>query len=78
VFAGDNNSYKIEYDGGSITGTKAGTDMKLFLDGDHIRIMKGKNEVAVIPPQPSLKSAMDKMYIGVWARLSVLQCSRLV
>jgi len=48
VFAGD-NSYKIAYDGGSIQGTKAGTGMKLFIDGTNIRIMKDKTEVAVIP-----------------------------
>jgi hypothetical protein len=48
AFAGD-NSYKIQYDGGSITGAKAGNDMKLFLEGDHIRIIKGKDEVTSIP-----------------------------
>jgi hypothetical protein len=48
AFAGD-NSYKIAYDGGSIPGAKAGNDMKLILDGDKIRIMEGKIEVAVIP-----------------------------
>jgi hypothetical protein len=47
-FAGD-NSYKIGYDGGSIAGIKAGTDLKLFLDADKIRIIKDKNEIAVIP-----------------------------
>ena len=49
--AGD-NSYKIGYDGGSIPGVKAGTDMKLFIDGANIRIMKDKTEIAVIPSQP--------------------------
>ena len=48
AFGGD-NSYKIAYDGGSIQGVKAGTDMKLFLDGSNIRITKGKSEIAVIP-----------------------------
>jgi CxxC motif-containing protein (DUF1111 family) len=48
AFAGD-NSYKIAYDGGSIPGLKAGTDMKLIIDGDKIRIVKDKQEVAVIP-----------------------------
>lgn len=46
--AGD-NGYKIGYDGGSIQGVKAGTDMKLFIDGANIRIMKDKTEIAVIP-----------------------------
>ena len=48
AFASD-NSYKIVYDGGSIPGIKAGTDVKLFIDADHIRIMKGKDEIANIP-----------------------------
>ncbi len=48
AFAGD-NGYKIAYDGGSIQDAKAGTDMKLYIDGTNVRIMKGKTEVAVIP-----------------------------
>jgi hypothetical protein len=43
------NSYKIGYDGGSIQSAKSGTEMKLFLEGDHVRIMKGKEEIALIP-----------------------------
>jgi hypothetical protein len=48
AFAGD-NSYKISYDGGSISNLKAGTDLKLFLDGNNIRIVKDKTEITVIP-----------------------------
>jgi hypothetical protein len=48
AFAGD-NGYKIIYDGGSIPDAKAGTDMKLILDGNNIRIKKGDKEVVVIP-----------------------------
>jgi hypothetical protein len=43
------SSYKIVYDGGSIPNIKAGVDVKLFLSTDHIRIMKGKDEIANIP-----------------------------
>jgi hypothetical protein len=43
------NSYKIVYDGGSLPDSKAGTDMKLFIEGNNIRIMKDKQEVTVIP-----------------------------
>jgi hypothetical protein len=46
--AGD-NGYKIGYDGGSIPGVKAGTDVKLYLDGGNIRIVKDKADIAVIP-----------------------------
>jgi hypothetical protein len=48
AFAGD-NSYKIVYDGGSITGAKAGSDMKLYIEGTNIRIVKDKTDIAVVP-----------------------------
>lgn len=48
AFAGD-NSYKIIYDGGSLQNAKAGTDMKLYIDGNNIRITKDKAEIAVVP-----------------------------
>ena len=48
AFAGD-NGYKIIYDGGSLSNGKAGTDMKLYIDGANVRIMNGKTEIAVIP-----------------------------
>ncbi len=43
------SGYKIDYDGGSIPNYKAGTSMKLTIEGDHIHIMKGKEDVAMIP-----------------------------
>jgi hypothetical protein len=42
-------SYKIIYDGGSLPGAKAGTNMKLFIVGDKVRIMNNKTEVALLP-----------------------------
>lgn len=48
AFASD-TSYKIVYDGGSIPNIKAGTDVKLYIDADHIRIMKGKDQIVDIP-----------------------------
>jgi len=48
AFAGD-NGYKIVYDGGSLPDAKAGTDMKLYIEGSNVRIMKGKVEITVIP-----------------------------
>jgi len=48
TFAGD-NSYKIAYDGGSLQNAKAGTDMRLYLDGTNIRITRDKTDVAIIP-----------------------------
>ena len=48
ALAGD-NGYKIGYDGGSIPDLKAGTEMKLVIDGANIRIKKNDKELAVIP-----------------------------
>ncbi|MFZ0197759.1 MAG: hypothetical protein WAL05_01050 [Candidatus Sulfotelmatobacter sp.] len=48
VVASD-NGYKIIYDGGSVPDTKAGTDMKLFIDANQVRLVKGKTEVVTIP-----------------------------
>lgn len=48
ALAGD-NAYKIVYDGGSLPNSKAGTDMRLSIDGTNVRIMQGKTEIAVIP-----------------------------
>jgi hypothetical protein len=43
------NGYKIGYDGGSLPDAKAGTAMRLVIDGTNIRILKDQTEVAVIP-----------------------------
>jgi hypothetical protein len=48
VFAGD-NGYKVAYDGGSIQNAKAGTNMKLYIDGNNIKITKDSAEVVTIP-----------------------------
>jgi hypothetical protein len=48
AFAGD-HGYKIAYDGGALENAKAGTGMKLYIDGSNIRIMKDKTEVAIVP-----------------------------
>lgn len=48
AFAGD-NSFKIAYDGGSISGVKSGVEMKLFIEGNQIRIVKGKDDFVIIP-----------------------------
>jgi hypothetical protein len=48
AIAGD-NGYKIMYDGGSVSDAKAGTDMKLSIDGTNIRIRQKDKEVVVIP-----------------------------
>jgi hypothetical protein len=49
AFAADNNSYKVIYDGGSLQNVKAQTDVRLVIDPDKVRILHGKDEIAVIP-----------------------------
>jgi hypothetical protein len=48
VFASD-NGYKIDYDGGSIQGVKAGTGMRMVIEGTTIRVLRDKVEIALIP-----------------------------
>jgi hypothetical protein len=47
-FATD-NSYKVTYDGGSLTGAKAGNGLKLYIEGNQIRFVKDKGDIASIP-----------------------------
>jgi hypothetical protein len=45
-------SYKIVYDGGSLPEAKAGTDLKLYIDSDKIRLVKdnkAEGEIVTIP-----------------------------
>ena len=46
--AGD-NGYTVKYDGGSVAGIKAGTDLKLHIEESKIRFIKDKEEVVAIP-----------------------------
>jgi len=48
VVAGD-NGYKVTHDGGSITDVKAGTGVRLFIDGNQMRLVRDKGEVITIP-----------------------------
>jgi hypothetical protein len=48
AFAGE-NSYKIVYDGGSIASAKAGTNMKLFIEGFNLKIVGNKSDIISIP-----------------------------
>ena len=47
--AASDNSYKIEYDGGSLSNAKSGTGMKLYIESGVIRIVRDKEDVATIP-----------------------------
>jgi hypothetical protein len=48
LFAGD-NGYKVTYDGGSLSDSKAGTGMKLFIEQNQVRLVRDKAEVITIP-----------------------------
>jgi len=50
VFAKDDGSYKITYDGGSVPNVKVGTDLKLFIDSAQIRLTKDKKDLIAIAP----------------------------
>jgi hypothetical protein len=44
------NGYKVVYDGGSVQDLKSGTGMKIFIEGNQIRLLKDKQEAIAIPP----------------------------
>jgi hypothetical protein len=43
------NGYKVVYDGGSLTDTKTGAGIRLFIDSNQIRFVNGGTAVATIP-----------------------------
>ena len=43
------NGYKVAYDGGSVQTIKTGTGLRLYIEANQIRLMRDKDEVAVIP-----------------------------
>ena len=42
-------AYKVTYGGGSIPDTKAGTDLKLYIDQNQVRFVKDKIDIIVLP-----------------------------
>jgi hypothetical protein len=48
AFAGD-GTYKLIYDGGSISNLKTGTSLKLSLENSHIRIVKNSADIISLP-----------------------------
>lgn len=49
AFASSENSYKVIYDGGSLPELKTGTKVKMYIEGNVVKFIDGKNEVAAIP-----------------------------
>jgi len=48
VFAGD-DAYKVTYDGGSVSGLKTGSGLKLYIDSGQIRLVSNKTDLVTIP-----------------------------
>jgi len=49
MYAASDNSFKVKYDGGSVQDVKTGTDLKLYVDTNQIRLLKDKTTVITIP-----------------------------
>jgi CxxC motif-containing protein (DUF1111 family) len=48
MFAAE-NGYKVTYDGGSLPDTKAGAGMKIYIEGNQVRLAKDNADVMKIP-----------------------------
>jgi len=48
AFAGD-NSYKVTYDGGSLPDLKTGTEVKLLIEPNQVRLVRDKTDITTIP-----------------------------
>ena len=48
VFASD-NSYKVTYDGGSLPDLKTGAKIKMYIEGNTVKFVDGKTQIATIP-----------------------------
>ena len=48
AIAGD-TGYKVIYDGGSLPEMKTGANVKLYIEGDHIRFTRDGKDLAVVP-----------------------------
>lgn len=47
VFGAD-NGYNVKYDGGSITSTKTGSELRMYIDADQVRFVKGHEALVTI------------------------------
>jgi len=73
VFAGD-NGYKVAYDGGSLQNAKAGTSMKLYIDGANIKIMKDSADVVTIPAAAVRSSSSKTTTASRRSRFAPARC----
>ena len=43
------NGYHVTYDGGSLTETKSGTGLKMYIDANQVRFVKDGRNIAIVP-----------------------------
>jgi hypothetical protein len=49
VLVANDAGYKVIYDGGSLPGVKAGSELKLYFDSGGVRFMNGKDVITEVP-----------------------------
>ena len=49
ALAANGNTYNVKYDGGSQSDLKTGSDLKLYIDENQVRLVKGKTDMLVVP-----------------------------
>jgi hypothetical protein len=59
--AGD-NGYTVKYDGGSVTEVKPGSDLRLYIDANQVRFVKGHRELEAVVTIPA--SAITEISYG--------------
>lgn len=48
AFAGE-NGFKVAYDGGSVQDIKTGVSLRLFIEGDHVRLSRDGKDILTVP-----------------------------
>jgi hypothetical protein len=49
MFASQSSGYNVTYDGGSIPDTKAGTGLKMYIEANQVRFVRGKGDLVTVP-----------------------------
>jgi hypothetical protein len=69
------NSYKVSYDGGSVTDMRPGTGLKLHIGATVIRLSRDKLDVIMIPAAAITEISYGRTCIGAWALRSASRSS---
>jgi CxxC motif-containing protein (DUF1111 family) len=49
VTLAEDSAYKVTYDGGSIPAVKTGTGLKMYIESNQVRLVKGSEDLLTIP-----------------------------